>query len=122
MSEKGMSEEQKFEQRLLDRGLTAPRVTLKDVENNIAQEYYFTAADGIVGASSGPEEFPEELCRYTFCVLRLKNGFVLHGENACVSAENFDPEIAKELAKKDAMNKIWPLMGYELKTRLSELK
>jgi hypothetical protein len=30
--------------------LTAPRVTLEDIESNIVSEHYFTAADGVKGA------------------------------------------------------------------------
>jgi hypothetical protein len=55
----------------------------------------------------------------TFCVLVLKNGFTVTGESACASPENFDAEIGRKIARQAAVNKIWPLMGYELKTKLS---
>ncbi|MNP01954.1 hypothetical protein D3C76_937840 [compost metagenome] len=42
------------------------------------------------------------------------------GESACASPENFDFEIGCKIAKQNAEQKIWPLMGYELKQRLSE--
>jgi hypothetical protein len=54
----------------------------------------------------------------TFCVLVLRNGFTVTGESACASPENFDPEIGRKIARKNAVAKIWPLMGYELKCRL----
>lgn len=55
----------------------------------------------------------------TFCVLVLKNGFTVTGESACASPENFDAEIGKKIARQNAINKIWPLMGYELKSKLA---
>lgn len=54
----------------------------------------------------------------TFCVLVLKNGFAVTGESACASPENFDAEIGRKIARQNAVQKIWPLMGYELKQRL----
>lgn len=54
----------------------------------------------------------------TFCVLVLKNGFTVTGESACASPENFDAEIGRKIARQNAVQKIWPLMGYALKERL----
>ena len=56
----------------------------------------------------------------TFCVLVLKNGFTVTGESACASPENFDAEIGRKIARQNAVQKIWPLMGYELKQNLFE--
>jgi hypothetical protein len=50
----------------------------------------------------------------TFCVLVLRNGFTVTGESACASPENFDAEIGRKIARQNAVQKIWPLMGYEL--------
>ena len=51
----------------------------------------------------------------TFCVLVLRNGFTITGESACASPENFDAELGKKIARANAINKVWPLMGYALK-------
>ena len=56
----------------------------------------------------------------TFCVLVLRNGFVVTGESSCVSPETFNTEVGREVARENAINKIWPLMGYELRTKLSD--
>lgn len=56
----------------------------------------------------------------TYCTLVLQNGFTVTGESACASPENFDAEIGRKIARQNAVQKIWPLMGYELKQRLSE--
>ena len=55
----------------------------------------------------------------TFCVLVLKNGFTVTGESACASPENFDAELGRKIARRNAVQKIWPLMGYALKGRLA---
>lgn len=54
----------------------------------------------------------------TFCVLVLRNGFTVTGESACASPENFDAELGRKIARQNAVNKVWPLMGYALKMAL----
>lgn len=102
---------------------SAPRVTPQDIEANIASEYYFTAEQGVHAAYETPDgavPTVPSLSILTFCVLVLNNGFTVTGESACVSLENFDAEIGRQIARENAVNKIWPLMGYELKQRLHE--
>lgn len=60
-----------------------------------------------------------ELKLLTFCVLVLRNGFTVTGESACTSPENFDAELGQKIARKNAVQKIWPLMGYELRSKLA---
>jgi hypothetical protein len=111
-----------IEKEIKSKGLTAPRVTQADVEANIVSEHYFTAAEGVDMAD--PEmtdaKMPPSLKLLTFCVLVLKNGFTITGESACASPENFDAEIGRKIARANAVSKIWPLMGYELRTKLSQ--
>lgn len=120
-----------IEQDIQAKGLTAPRVTPADIEANIVSEHFFTARDGRLGALTNEtyvgRERPVEgnadlvpLDLLTFCVLVLKNGFTVTGESACASPENFDAEIGRKIARQNAVAKIWPLMGYELRSRLSE--
>jgi len=101
------------------KGLTAPRITPADIQSNITAEYYFTAREGADGASMGGGVYPIELGMLTFCVLVLKNGFTVTGESACASPENFDADIGRKIAREQAVNKVWPLMGYELKSKLT---
>jgi hypothetical protein len=100
----------------------APRVTPDDLKANIVGEYYFTASEALVGQTRGPEwqATPKELDLLTFCVLVLRNGFTVTGESACASPENFNAEIGRKIAREDAIKKVWPLMGYALKQKLSE--
>ena len=116
-----MSNDQAIEQEIRCKGLTAPRVTPDDIEANIVSEHYFTAAQGCVG---NVDEAPSEaalgaLDLLTFCVLVLRNGFTVTGESACASPENFNAELGRKIARENAVDKLWPLMGYALKDRLA---
>ena len=120
-----------IEQEIQAKGKTAPRVTPADVQANIVTEHYFTAADGVIGACHPVNgnvamvvvEIDQTLVKplrlLTFCVLVLRNGFTVTGESACASPENFDAEIGRKIAREKAVQKIWPLMGYALKSELS---
>lgn len=102
-----------IEQDIQAKGLTAPRITPADIEANISAEYFFTAHD----ATKGTPQL-DSLKYLTFCVLVLRNGFTVTGESACASPENFDADIGRKIARQNAVNKVWPLMGYELRTKL----
>ncbi len=109
-----------IEQEIVAKGLTAPRVTPADIEANIASEHYFTAYGGAKYARITRDEPKDSdaLKMLTFCVLVLRNGFTVTGESACASPEEFDAELGCKIAHANAVTKIWPLMGYELKERL----
>ena len=121
--------DQAIEAQIQAKGLTAPRVTPADIEANIASEHYFTAREGVLGmlAADGvppgiyeqANAAPQPLGLLTFCVLVLRNGFTVTGESACASPENFDAEIGRNIARQNAVAKVWPLMGYALKERLA---
>lgn len=120
--------DQVIEQEIQAKGKTAARVTPADIEANIASESYFTAADGIRGAIGGDNPVLAEyvtqpggpLSLLTFCVSTLWNGFTVTGESACASPENFDAEIGRKVARANAVQKIWTLMGYELRSQLAK--
>lgn len=114
-----MSNDQSIEQEIQAKGLTAPRITPDDIEANISSEHYFTAADGIRGANDLECESGDPLTLLTFCVIELRNGFTVTGESACASPENFNAEIGRKIARQNAVQKVWPLMGYELRSKLS---
>lgn len=119
-----------IERMIQAKGLTAPRVTPADIEANIASEHYFTAREGRAGAIEADTYVGRErpmpdnsdlrpLELLTFCVLVLRNGFTVTGESACASPENFDAEVGRKIARENAINKVWPLMGYELRSKLA---
>lgn len=104
--------------------MNGPKVSPEDLAAEIVAEYYFTAADGVQGAYHKQDELTRltgahgELGLLTFCVLVLRNGFTVTGESACVSPENFNAETGREVARKHAVDKMWPLLGYALQDRL----
>jgi hypothetical protein len=112
-----------IEQEIIAKGLTAPRVTPQDIEDNIISCYFFTAEESAFGEEAVNNRpsvvFERALSLLTFCVLVLRNGFTVTGESACASLENFDAEIGRRIARANAVQKIWPLMGYALKQRLA---
>src|SRR6187399_1857399 len=56
----------------------------------------------------------------TICNIVLVNGFSVRGESACVDPRNFDMEIGRQLAHRDAFSKLWQLEGYLLAERRYE--
>ena len=131
--------DQTIEQAIQDAGANvAPRITPDDIEANIASEHYFTAYEGVFcviavensdsvwetndgGQIVGDDvfsEIPDQLRLLTFCVLVLRNGFTVTGESACASPQNFKAEIGRQIARENAVQKIWPLLGFALKERL----
>jgi len=105
------------------------RVTVADLEAEVASEHYFTALDGVLGAvyegtaadsNRDDAELPATLGLLTFCVLVLRNGIKVSGESACVSAANFDAEIGRQLARANAIGKMWPLLGFRLADRIAQ--
>lgn len=124
------SSEQAVEQKIQDLGLTAPRITPAHIDSVIVSEHYFTASDGVLAAASATDavdtdpvafmnSIPAPLGLLTFCVLVLKNGFTVTGESACASPENFNAELGRTIAKRNARDKIWSLEGYQLRTQIA---
>lgn len=95
-------DEQALNQHLVDKGLTAPRVTPDQIDAKILAEQYHV--------------FPGTTV--TVCCLTLQNGFTVTGESACASPENFDEAVGRSIAKRNARDKIWSLEGYLLREKI----
>ena len=122
-----------LEQEIAEKASKAPRITPADIEAEIASEHYFTAFHGREGAlimnQYAGREKPaadwtasdlDPLRLLTFCVLVLRNGFTVTGESACASPKNFDAEIGRKVARHNAVNKIWPLLGFRLRDQMHQ--
>lgn len=83
-------------------GPTAARVTPKDVAAAIVGETYTILPSG----------------RSMVCELTLfeENGFTVRGESAVVNIENFREEIGRKIARENAVNEVWQLLGFLLYT------
>lgn len=114
-----------LERQIKDAGADkAPRVTPADIEASIASVHYFVASDAIQHANAVHEHDAEgwllgSTQLLTFCVIQLRNGFTVTGESACASPENFNAEIGRRIARENAINKIWPLLGFRLRDELA---
>ena len=96
-------DEQAIEAEIQAKGLNAPRLSPEKIDAVITGEDYHV--------------FPGTTL--TVCCLKLRNGFTVTGESACASPENFDAELGRKIARQNAVQKMWPLMGYALKERLA---
>lgn len=97
-----MTNEAAIEKEIVEKGLTAPRLTPQSIDAAIAKEQYHVFEGSCL----------------TVCCLTLQNGFTVTGESACASPENFNSELGMKIARENARNKIWPLEGYLLKQKL----
>lgn len=113
-----MNDEQ-IEQEIQAKGLTAPPVTPEKIEAAIASEHYFTAEEGAryaaILCSGNPAlesiaPYPAPLKLLTFCVLVLKDGSTVVGQSEFDSPDGLDDELRRKTARKDATDKMWPLL------------
>lgn len=93
-----------LEAELKAKGLNAPRLTPAAIDDCIVDAQF--------------HRFPGTTL--TVCALTLRNGFTVTGESASASVENFDEVIGREIARKNAREKIWALEGYLLRERLAD--
>ena len=92
-----------IENEIKAKGLNAPRLNPSMIDAAIKSEQYHV--------------FPGTTM--TVCALSLRNGYIVTGESAAASPENFDPSIGRKIARENARNKIWALEGYLLREKLS---
>jgi hypothetical protein len=97
-------DEEAIEQEIIDKGLTAPRLTPALIDANIKNDQYY--------------RFPGT--NTTVCCITLNNDFTVTGESSCVSSANFDEALGKKIAFENARDKIWQLEGYLLAQNISE--
>lgn len=95
--------ETEIENEIQAKGLNAPRLNPDMIDATIVSEQYHV--------------FPGTTL--TVCALTLRNGYIVTGESAAASAQNFDQAIGRKIARENARNKIWGLEGYLLRERLS---
>ena len=96
-------DEAQIEAEIQAKGLNAPRLTPTLIDETIVSEQYHV--------------FPGTTM--TVCALSLRNGYIVTGESAAASPENFDQAIGRKIARDNARNKIWALEGYLLREKLA---
>lgn len=98
-----MTDEKTIEAEIQSKGLNAPRLTPDLIDAAIVSEQYHVFAGTTM----------------TVCALTLRNGYIVTGESAAASPENFDQAIGRKIARDNARNKIWALEGYLLREKLA---
>ena len=98
-----MRDEEKVEAEIQAKGLNAPRLSPALIDATIVGVDYYV--------------FPGTTL--TVCAIKLRNGFIVTGESAAASPENFDAELGRKIARDNARNKIWALEGYLLRSKLA---
>lgn len=97
-----------IEQEIQAKGLTAPRITPADIDENIVDTEIIKHV-----SKTG------QVLRWA--ILTTRNGFAVVGKPSCsVSSANDNAEIGEEVAIGNSKDELWPLMGYELKTKLQQ--
>jgi hypothetical protein len=96
--------EQEIQNEIQMKGLNAPRLTPKHIDEVIVSESFTLLPSG----------------KTMICELVLQNGFSVRGESSVVDKTNFDEEIGKKISREDARDKIWILEGYLLQERLHQ--
>ena len=104
METRQMTSEQKIEEEINTKGLNAPRLNPQMIDETIVSEQYHVFAGTTL----------------TVCALTLRNGYIVTGESAAASPENFDQAIGRKIARENARNKIWGLEGYLLRQKLHD--
>lgn len=99
-------DEKAIEREIQAKGLNAPRLSPADIDR--------------IAAGSQRHFWIVPRTTMTVCALILPNGFVITGESAAASKENFDEAIGQKIAFENARNKIWALEGYLLRQKLHD--
>lgn len=98
-----MPTDEQIEKDIQAAGKTGPRITPDHIEAQIANELYQVLPGTTV----------------TLCVLTMRNGFTIVGHSAAADPANFDEEIGRKVSRQRAVDQIWPLEGYLLKSILA---
>jgi len=97
-----------IEREIQAKGLTAPRVTPAALEAAIAHTEYVKHVS-----------YSGQVLRWA--VLTTHNGYAVTGRpSVAVSPSNDDEEIGCKVARENAKQELWPLLGYALKQKLHD--
>lgn len=102
------------------------RVTLDELEAAIKHERYLNLGDSVAirgvsasGESTQVNGAPAPTFRTTLCVLVLDNDIVVVGKSACIDDRLFEAKVGREIARRDAIAQVWPLLGMRLADKIA---
>ena len=100
-------------------------VSLLMVESEVLAEYHMNAFELASSTDDvksdlrdGYPGIPVSLKNTDICLLVMRNGHVIVGTSACISAKKYSRTEDRRYARENAIDLAWKLMGYELRTRL----
>lgn len=121
--------DEEFKALIMNSPLVTRKITPEYVESSIASEYYFTAEQGAwasrIGEGDPMEKFslPGSLGMLTFCVLVMANGHRVVGINyGAIDPGQHSEKMGREEARKDAVNKVYEFLAYELRTKIDVIE
>jgi hypothetical protein len=97
------------------------RVKLADIEGRIVRRLNYNVGEIVNDTTATYIEPGDPLHLLSVCILTMDNGFTVIGKAAPASAKNFNQDYGHQLAYEDAIRQLWPLMGFELRSKLMEL-
>ena len=106
-------------------------LTIKDVEDNIASEHYFTGFEGALGACKLNDDVRQEtinkdwelkdshetLRQLVLCVLVMRNKSVVVGSAFHFQLGATDLNRGRESARRDALQMVWEHMCFEWRSK-----
>lgn len=96
-----------LEQLIIEKNLTAPRITSEHIKSKIKSTEYVTHV-----SETG------KILRW--CILNMENSYSVVGDaSVAVSIANDNEEIGKKVAYGNSFDKLWSLEGYQLATKLA---
>lgn len=94
------------------------KVTMADLEAQVKSQFFFTARDGVYRNEMAGSD-AAALSHVMICVLILHNGLKLVGVNTgSVDPRDYNADMAMKMARADAINQLWPMLGFQLKEQL----
>lgn len=101
-------------------GATAPRVSLAEVEAAVKWTFFARGSDMLETKEGVDQSILDTLDCLTICTLITHSGFSVTGTSACISLANYNEELGREIAREEAMDKLWAFEGYARRKTLAQ--
>lgn len=98
-----------------------PKVTEDWIRGRVLREEYLQG-EVEIGHELFTRDQVVDLGTMTICILTMRNGIKVVGTAACVDPANYDSDLGRQLAFKDAVSQIWPMEGYLLAEQMQAAK
>lgn len=97
----------------------APRISLDYMASLMEKVWYANPIDVFSAPTDLTPEQAKRLVTTTICYVLMKNGYIVIGHSTPASPENYNSELGRQLAFEQCQKQLWPILGYELCTKLA---